>query len=118
MPNRSAVRLRKVYHGKRLEMLTITAVIRAKKGQEETMRRALLTVADNVRLNEPGTIGFFVSQDPASACVFTTYERFADQAAMDAHNNSETVARFFGIAKPILDGDVVLVTASELSAKA
>ena len=37
---------------------------------------------------------------------------------MDAHNNSETVARFFGIAKPILDGDVVLVTASELSAKA
>ena len=36
---------------------------------------------------------------------------------MDAHNNSETVARFFGIAKPILDGDVVLVTASEISAK-
>jgi quinol monooxygenase YgiN len=85
-------------------MLTITAVIRAKKGQEETMRRALLAVADNVRLNEPNTIGFFVSQDPEDPCVFTTYERFADQAAMDAHNNSETVARFFGIAKPILDG--------------
>ena len=47
-------------------MLTITAVIRAKKGQEETMRRALLAVADNVRLNEPSTIGFFVSQDPAN----------------------------------------------------
>jgi hypothetical protein len=28
------------------------------------------------------------------------------------------VARFFGIAKPILDGDVVLVTATEISAKA
>jgi quinol monooxygenase YgiN len=99
-------------------MLTITAVIRAKKGQEDTMRRALLAVADNVRLNEPSTIGFFVSQDPADPCVFTTYERFLDQAAMDAHNNSEVVARFFGIAKPILDGEVVLVTASELSAKA
>jgi quinol monooxygenase YgiN len=98
-------------------MLTITAVIRARKGQEDTMRRALLAVADNVRLNEPGTIGFFVSQDPADP-VFTTYERFVDQAAMDAHNNSEVVARFFGIAKPILDGDVVLVTATEISAKA
>jgi len=98
-------------------MLTITAVIRAKKGHEDTMRRALLDVAENVRLNEPNTIGFFISQDAADACVFTTYERFADQAAMDAHNNSEVVARFFGIAKPILDGDVVLVTATEVSAK-
>ena len=46
------------------------------------------------------------------------YERFRDQAAMDAHNDSAVVARFFGIAKPILDGDVILVTSTELSAKA
>jgi len=99
-------------------MLTITAVIRAKKGCEDTMRRALLEVAENVRINEPNTIDFFVSQDQANPCVFTTYERFLDQAAMDTHNNSEVVARFFGIAKPILDGDVVLVTSTEISAKA
>jgi quinol monooxygenase YgiN len=99
-------------------MLTITAVIRAKKGHEDTMRRALLEVAENVRGNEPNTIGFFVSQDQTNPGVFTTYERFLDQAAMDAHNNSQVVARFFGIAKPILDGDVVLVTGTEISAKA
>ena len=98
-------------------MLTITAVIRAKKGHEDTMRRALLEVAENVRINEPNTIGFFVSQDQADPAVFTTYERFPDQAAMDVHNNSQVVARFFGIAKPILDGDVVLVTCTEISAK-
>ena len=82
-------------------MLTITAVIRAKKGHEDTVRRALLEVAENVRSNEPNTIGFFVSQDQTNPSVFTTYERFLDQAAMDAHNNSQVVARFFGIAKPI-----------------
>jgi quinol monooxygenase YgiN len=98
-------------------MLTITAIIRAKKGHEDMMRRALLEVADNVRINEPNTIGFFVSQDQADPSVFTTHERFLDQTAMDAHNNSPVVARFFGIAKPILDGDVVLVTATEISAK-
>jgi quinol monooxygenase YgiN len=98
-------------------MLTITAVIRAKEGHGDTMRGALLDVADNVRINEPNTIGFFVSQDAANPCVFTTYERFVDQAAMDAHNKSEVVARFFAIAKPILDGEVVLVTAVEVSAK-
>jgi Antibiotic biosynthesis monooxygenase len=73
-------------HSKGASMLTITAIIRAKKGHEATMRRALLHVADHVRINEPSTVGFFVSQDGADPCVFTTYERFADQAAMDRHN--------------------------------
>ena len=98
-------------------MLTITAVIRAKSGHEETMRQALLDVAANVRANEPDTRSFYISQDRSDPCVFTTYERFTDQAAMDRHNNSETVARFFGIAKPILDGEVTLVTCSEIFEK-
>jgi quinol monooxygenase YgiN len=95
-------------------MLTITAIIRAKTGHEATMRQGLLDVAANVRANEPDTIDFFVSQDAKDPCVFTTYERFTDQAAMDRHNTSATVAKFFGIAKPILDGDVVLVTSVEI----
>jgi quinol monooxygenase YgiN len=99
-------------------MLTITAVIRAKKGHDRALREALLEVAENARANEPDTVGFFVCQNVANPCVFTTYERFANQAAMDLHNNSAVVARFFGIAKPILDGDVTLVMCSELSAKA
>lgn len=98
-------------------MLTITAVIRVLPGQDTAMRDALLEVAANVKRNEPRTIGFFVSQDATDPCLFTTYERFEDQAAMDAHNDSETVARFFAIAKPLLDGEVTLVTAREVSAK-
>jgi quinol monooxygenase YgiN len=98
-------------------MLTITAVIRAKKGEEAALRSALLEVADNVRANEPDTVGFFISQDLEDPRVFTTYERFTDRAAMDRHNGSVVVARFFGIAKPLLDGAVTLVTSSEISAK-
>jgi quinol monooxygenase YgiN len=99
-------------------MVTITAVICVKNGYDRAMREALLEVAEHVRANEPDTVGFFVSQDVADPLVFTTYERFASQTAMDLHNNSAVVARFFSIAKPILDGDVTLVTSSELSAKA
>jgi quinol monooxygenase YgiN len=98
-------------------VITITAIIRVKPGQERAMAEALLEVAENVRANEPETLGFFVSQNLDDPCVFTTYERFADRAAMDRHNNSAVVARFFGIAKPLLDGDVTLVTSSEISAK-
>jgi quinol monooxygenase YgiN len=98
-------------------MLTITAIIRVKRGEEAVMRQALLDVAAHVRANEPTTIGFHISQDTSDPRVFTTYERFVDQAAMDRHNNSEVVGRFFGIAKPILDGEVTLITAAEIFAK-
>ncbi len=98
-------------------MHTITAIIRTKKGHEATMRRALLAVADHVRINEPTTAGFYIAQDLTDPCVFTTYERFADKAAMDRHNASGAVAHFFDVAKPILDGPVTLVTATEISAK-
>jgi quinol monooxygenase YgiN len=97
-------------------MITITAVIRAKSGHEVVMRDALVAVASHVAANEPETIGFFISQGEEDPCVFTTYERFADKAAMDRHNGSAVVATFFGIAKPILDGEVILVTSKEVSA--
>ncbi|WP_315779098.1 MULTISPECIES: putative quinol monooxygenase [unclassified Bradyrhizobium] len=97
-------------------MITITAVIRAKAGHEATMRDALVAVAAHVAANEPETIGFFVSQSETEPGLFTTYERFADKAAMDRHNGSAAVATFFGIAKPILDGEVILVTSQEVSA--
>jgi quinol monooxygenase YgiN len=98
-------------------MLTITAIIRVKPGQHQAMRDALLAVASSVRAHEPETIDFFISQDAADPCVFTTYERFSDQAAMDRHNQSDTVAHFFAIAKPMIVGDVSLVTAQEVFAK-
>ena len=104
-------------HGKP-SMITITAVIRAKKGHDTALRQALLEVADNVRANEPDTVGFFVSQDASDPCLFTTYERFTDQAAMDRHNSSAASTRFFTLATPILDGPVTLVTAAEIFAKA
>ncbi|MDP9899012.1 putative quinol monooxygenase [Variovorax ginsengisoli] len=95
-------------------MLTITAVIRVKPGHQAAMSDALSAVADHVRRHEPQTLGFYVSQDMTDPCVFTTYERFVDQAAMDRHNQSAAVAHFFGIAKPILEGDVTLVTCREI----
>lgn len=98
-------------------MITITAVIRTKAGHEDTMKAGLLDVAANVAANEPDTVDFYICQDTDDPRVFTTYERFTDRAAMDRHNNSDAVAKFFAIAKPILDGDVILHTCNEISKK-
>ena len=98
-------------------MITITALIRSKKGQEERLKKALLEVAQYVNKNEPDTVSFYISQDSNNPTVFTTYERFSSKSAMDTHNGSTAVKIFFDKAQPILDGDVILVTAREVFQK-
>jgi quinol monooxygenase YgiN len=95
-------------------MQTLTAIIRARKGHEDTVRAELLKVGVFARDHEPGTIGFHVAQDPEDPCLFTTYERFTDKAAMDRHNNGAGSQGFFAAAGDLLDGDVTVVTATEI----
>jgi quinol monooxygenase YgiN len=75
-------------------MLTITAIIRARPRAQDIVRDALLSLVKAVRETEPQTVGYFIAQSADDPCVFTTFERFADRAAMDKHNASEAVARF------------------------
>ena len=98
-------------------MFTVTAIIKAKKGHEGTMKEALLDVATHVNLNEPETISFYISQDLSNPCLFTTYERFGSEEAQKLHSSSEALKIFFDIALPILDGEVILATSKEISAK-
>lgn len=96
-------------------MITITAIIRAKAGQETTLQDALLEVAAHVAAHEPGTVGFHVAQSLEDNCVFTTYERFVDVAAKDTHNGSDAVARFFATTQDLIEGEVVLHTCREVT---
>lgn len=94
-------------------MITITAILEVKEGQEEIMRKGLLDVAKNVAENEPNTLSFFISQDLEDTTIFTVYERFKDGESMDTHNNSEVVSKFYETIKPILEKET-LITANEI----
>jgi quinol monooxygenase YgiN len=95
-------------------MHTLTAIIRTQKGHEDTVRAELLKVGAFARDHEPDTLGFHVAQDPDDPCVFTTYERFTDKAAMDRHNNGAGSRGFFAAAGHLLEGEVTVVTAEEI----
>ena len=96
-------------------MLSVTAIFRAAPGREQALREALLAVAAYVRASEPGTAAYYVSQDAKNPGVLATYERYADRAALDAHESSRVVAAFFDTVRPLLDGDVALFVGEELS---
>lgn len=95
-------------------MHSLTAIIRAQKGAEDTVRAELLKVGAFAAAHESGTIGFHVAQDPEDPCLFTTYERFTDKTAMDTHNAGAVSQGFFKVAGDLLDGDVTVVTAEEI----
>jgi quinol monooxygenase YgiN len=98
-------------------MISISAILRVKPGHEATMRDALLEMMESVRRDEPGTVGYFISQSMDEPQVFTTYERFSDLAAMERHNNSAAVAKVIRIAGPILADKIVLYSSNELVTK-
>ena len=94
-------------------MITITAILEVKVGQEEVMKKGLLEVAKNVKDNEPNTLGFFISQDLKNSKIFTVYERFKDEQSMDKHNNSSVVLKFYETVQPILEKET-LITSNEI----
>lgn len=96
-------------------MHTLTAIIRARKGHQDLVRAELLKVAAFVAAHEPDTLGFHLAQSADDPCVFTTYERFTDRAAMDRHNAGGGSTGFFAAAGDALDGDVTVVTAVEIT---
>ena len=95
-------------------METLTAIIRAKPGHEDTVAAELAKVGAFAAAHEPDTIGFFVAQDPGDPRLFTTYERFTDAAARDRHNNGAGSQGFFAAAGHLLEDDITIVTATEI----
>ncbi len=98
-------------------MITITALLRAKAGHEDTVQAALLEIAGHVAREEPGTIGYHICRARDDPALFTTYERFTDAAAMDRHNDSAALAHFVEVAGGLLDGEVTIHIGEEISVK-
>jgi quinol monooxygenase YgiN len=99
-------------------MLSLTAIIRAKAGQEGTVERALLDMARHVAANESGTVGYFVTRSDQDPTVFLTYERFNDRAAMELHNGSAALDAFVAATKDALAGPIEIHTGQEVAAGA
>lgn len=95
----------------------LTAILKTQKGKEDIMEQALHDIIAYVSDNEPGTIEYYFTQSIHDPTIFTTYERYISQEAMDAHNNSDATAAFYDTINPTLDGEVILVEGKELGAK-
>lgn len=81
----------------------VAATWTAKHGEEEAVAAALRRLAPASRA-EPGMLLYQPHRDPANPRVFFLYEQYIDQAAYEAHTQSDHFERFaLGEAIPRLE---------------
>ncbi len=98
-------------------MIVLNAIFRAKAGKGDAMQAALDEMTAHVIQNERGTIGFYVCRDGDDPLRFITYERFADRAALDAHNSSAFRDQWIARYGALFEGELVRYVGRETAAK-
>jgi quinol monooxygenase YgiN len=83
-------------------MLAIIVDFEALTGKGDELREALQTQARNSLEKEPGCRHFDVCADPDDPHKFFLYELYEDEAAVEAHGQTEHYAAFRAVIDPLL----------------
>ena len=67
--------------------VTLTATVKARPGQEDAVKEALLSLVEPTR-KEPGCLLYNLHQSKADPTQFMFYEQWASQGALDAHGKT------------------------------
>ena len=66
------------------EGIILTAMVKAKPGQEEAVKEVLLELVEPTR-KEPGCLGYNLHRSKSDKAQFMFYEQWASKEALDAH---------------------------------
>jgi quinol monooxygenase YgiN len=72
----------------------VVAKLKVKPGKGADIERIFHEMAREARAKEPGNLFYSMHKSRADADLYVVLEQYADQAALDAHSNSEHVKRF------------------------
>ena len=70
-------------------MIAVTALLKAKRGEEDQLERVLRELAQKVRGAEPGCLLYQVARSQHDHQLYAVIERYTDEEALAAHANSE-----------------------------
>jgi quinol monooxygenase YgiN len=69
------------------DAVILTAMVKAKPGQEDAVKEALLSLVEPTR-KEPGCLLYNLHQSKTDPTLFMFYEQWASQEALDAHGKT------------------------------
>jgi quinol monooxygenase YgiN len=94
-------------------MIALIARLTAKEGQESALEGVLRELGEQVRAHEPETKLFQLCKGKLPR-QFVVIERYANQAALDAHGKSAYLGAAFKKMAPLLDGNADLEYLTEI----
>jgi quinol monooxygenase YgiN len=80
-------------------MIGVIATLKIKEGESEAFEKGFLDLAKQVRANEPGNVAYQLTKSRTEPDTYKVLEIYKDQAALEAHGQSEhfkTGGRAFG----------------------
>jgi quinol monooxygenase YgiN len=98
-------------------MVVVVARITAKTGQGDALAEELVKMVDWVTENEPRTLTYICNRSTKNADEFVFFERYPDQAAVDAHAGSEQFTVFVQTIGGLLGAAPDIQTFEEIAAK-
>lgn len=94
--------------------ITVVAVIRAAKGQEEAVKAAMQACVAPT-LMEPGSLAYVPHADMDDPGRFVFVERWTDRAALDAHMQTPHLKTLVETLGPIVEGGIEVMVLDPLS---
>ena len=79
-------------------MIGVTAKLKIAQGKEAAFEEVAKALVSNVNANEPGCVLYELYKSPKDASIYIFLEKYADQAALDAHGKTD----YFLAAQPAL----------------
>jgi quinol monooxygenase YgiN len=84
--------------------ITMFVKLPLKEGKFDELKAAFDEVMMPQVAKEEGTLAYVICQDNADPNVARVYEAYTDQAALEAHSNSDAMAALFGRVGDLMDG--------------
>jgi quinol monooxygenase YgiN len=98
-------------------VITVVARLKVKAGQNAAFEEAARAMIAHVTANEPDTLTYVLHRHMGDETTYVFYEVYRTPEALQAHGASPAMMQFFGAAGPLLDGQPVIETFSEVAGK-
>jgi len=83
--------------------MIVIAKLKAKKGSEQELEKALKDMVAKVA-SEEGTLAYTLHRSMGEGTEFLIYEKYRDQQAFTIHSETAHFKELMGVTAPLLDG--------------
>lgn len=80
--------------------VTVIAKLTANDGQRDELVAALQPMLEHVEANEPDTLAYVLMEDVKDPNLLWLYEKYPDQAALNAHSSSHAMKELATAVRP------------------